>query len=157
MPGITRLDHVGITVQDLDEVTAFFVSLGLRVDGVVDRMEGEFLDTVCDLTDARTRIVMLKVPESDTAIELSRFERPAPGPGLPAAMANELGLRSVAFEVEGLPDLMENLGRRGYGLVGGMGHYEGQWRMAYIRGPEGLIVALAERLRPADRSTSTGT
>ena len=156
MPGIKHLDHVGITVSDLDEATEFFVALGLRVEGTMEGMEGEFLDTVCGIPDARTNIVMLKAPGSEVGIELSGFERPAPGPGQPAAMANEPGLRSIAFEVEDLHGLVGDLETRGYGLVGGIGRYEGQWLMAYIRGPEGLIVAVAERLQPTDPAPTAG-
>jgi catechol 2,3-dioxygenase-like lactoylglutathione lyase family enzyme len=138
-----RFDHVGITVADLDSVTAFFLGLGLEVEGRAV-IEGEFLDTVIGMPDARTEIVMLRLPEGGTLIELSSFTRPAHRPGSPAAMANELGLRSVAFEVDDLQALVDRLAADGYGLVGGVGQYEGVWRMAYIRGPEGIIVALAQ-------------
>lgn len=146
MPGIKHLDHVGITVRDLDEVTGFFVAMGLRVEDTVQGMEGEFLDTVCGIVNARTNIVMLTVPGTEVRIELSSFERPMPGPGQPAAMASEPGLRSIAFEVQDLHGLVQDLAARGYGLVGGIGRYQEQWLMAYIRGPEGLIIAVAERL-----------
>jgi catechol 2,3-dioxygenase-like lactoylglutathione lyase family enzyme len=89
---------------------------------------------------------MLKSPEGEARVELSRFVRPDPVPGSPAAMANELGLRNVAFEVDDLPAVVAWAATEGYGLVGGIGEYEGVWRMAYVRGPEGIIVALAERI-----------
>ena len=145
MARITRFDHVGITVSDLDTVSAFFLELGLEVEGRTF-VEGEFLDTVCGIPGARTEIVMLRVPGGDTMVELSRFVRPDPVPGSPAAMANELGLRSVAFEVDDLHAVVDRLAQQGYGVVGGIGEYEGVWRMTYVRGPEGIIVALAERL-----------
>ena len=121
---IQRFDHVGITVADLDAVTAFFVGLGLEVEGRTF-VEGEFVDTVTGIPDVRTEIVMLRPP---------------------SAMANELGLRNVAFEVADVRAAVDQLAADGYGLVGGIGDYEDTWRMAYVRGPEGIIVSLAARI-----------
>lgn len=145
MSRIRRFDHVGITVADLDRATAFFVGLGLEVEGRMF-IEGEFLDTVIGIPDSRTEIVMLRPPDGGTALELSTFIRPEHEPGSPNAMANELGLRNVAFEVDDLQAAVERLAEDGYGLVGGVGQYEDTWRMAYVRGPEGIIVALAQRI-----------
>lgn len=145
MAHIRRFDHVGITVADLDLVTAFFVGLGLEVEGRTF-VEGEFLDTVSGIPDSRTEIVMLRAPGGGTGIELSSFVRPDHEPGSPDAMANELGLRSVCFEVDDLPSVVDDLAADGYGLVGGVGQHENIWRMAYVRGPEGIIVALADRI-----------
>lgn len=146
MTAIRRFDHIGITVADLDAVTTFFLNLGLEQQGGPTRMEGEFLDTVCGIQGARTTILMLQAPGGGTGVELSSFEHPAPGPGQPSAMANELGLRSIAFEVEDLPGMVERLATEGYEVIGGVGEYEDVWRMTYVRGPEGIIVALAERI-----------
>jgi catechol 2,3-dioxygenase-like lactoylglutathione lyase family enzyme len=140
-----RFDHVGITVADLDLVTAFFVALGLEVEGSTV-VEGEFLDTVIGIPDSRSKIVMLRPPDGGTMLELSSFVRPDHLPGSPAAMANELGLRNVAFEVDNLQTVLDLLVVDGYQLVGGVGEYEDAWRMAYVRGPEGIIVSLAERI-----------
>src|SRR3954452_3857238 len=145
MSHVRRFDHVGITVADLDTVTAFFVGLGLEVEGRTF-VEGEFLDTVSGIPDSRTEIVMLRPPDGGTRLELSSFVRPDHEPGSPAAMANELGLRNVAFEVDDLQAAVDRLATDGYGLVGGIGEYEHVWRMAYVRGPEGIIVSLAERI-----------
>jgi catechol 2,3-dioxygenase-like lactoylglutathione lyase family enzyme len=149
MAPIRRFDHVGITVADLDTALAFFQSLGLELEGRM-HVEGDFLDTVCGLHGARTEIAMLKAPGGSsvggTGVELSSFVRPDPVPGSSAAPANELGLRSVAFEVDDLQAAVDRVAADGYGLVGGIAEYEGVWRMAYVRGPEGLIVALAQRL-----------
>jgi catechol 2,3-dioxygenase-like lactoylglutathione lyase family enzyme len=144
MTCIRRFDHVGITVADLEAVKAFFISLGLEADEKM-AVEGEFLDTVIGMTGARTEIVMLRLPGGGTTLELSSFTRPEHLPGSPAAPANELGLRSVAFEVHDLQTAVDRVAADGYGLVGGIGEYEGVWRMAYVRGPEGIIVSLAER------------
>ena len=145
MSHIKRFDHVGITVDDLDSVTAFFVGLGLEVEGRMF-VEGEFLDIVIGIADSRTEIVMLRPPDGGTGIELSSFVRPDHAPGSPAAMANELGLRNVCFEVADLQATVDGLAADGYGLVGGIGQHENIWRMAYVRGPEGIVVSLAERI-----------
>ena len=145
MAQLRVFDHVGITVADLDVATAFFVGLGLEVQGRTF-VEGEFIDTVCGIPGCRTEIVMLRPPGGGTAVELSSFSRPDHTPGSPAAMANELGLRSVAFEIDGLHAAVDRLAADGYGLVGGISQYENTWLMAYVRGPDGIIVALAERL-----------
>ncbi|MCU1575059.1 MAG: glyoxalase [Micrococcaceae bacterium] len=145
MPQVRRFDHVGITVADLDAATAFFVGLGLEVEGRMF-MEGEFVDTVIGIPDSRSEIVMLRAPDGGSGVELSSFIRPDSQPGSPAAMSTELGLRNVAFEVDHLQAIVERLAADGYGLIGGVGQYEHIWRMAYVRGPEGIIVALAERM-----------
>lgn len=148
MPGTTsirRFDHVGITVRDLDAVTAFFVGLGFEIEGRMP-MEGEFVDTVIGIPDSRSEIVMLRPPSGGTGLELSSFTRPEHEPGSPNAMSTELGLRNVAFEVDDLQAILDRLAADGYGLVGGVGQYEQMWRMAYVRGPEGIIVSLAQRI-----------
>ena len=146
MSHIRRFDHVGITVLDLDAAVAFFVALGLEIEGRTF-VEGDFIDTVTGIPDSKTEIVMLRPPgDGGTSVELSSFVRPDAVPGSPTAMANEVGLRSVAFEVDDLDAAVEKLAASGYGLVGGIGEYEGVWRMTYVRGPEGIIVALAQRL-----------
>ncbi len=145
MSGIKYFDHVGITVDDLDSATAFFVGLGLEVEGR-QFVEGEFLDTVCGIPNSRTEVVMLRPPGGGVGLELARFLRPDHEPGSPLAMANELGLRNVCFEVDDLPAIVDRLAADGYGFVGGVGQHENIWRMAYVRGPEGIVVALAERI-----------
>ena len=130
-----RFDHVGITVADLDEVTAFFTGLGLEVEGRT-LLEGEFLDTVIGMPDSRTEIVMLRLPDRETRLELSSFVRPDYTPGSPTAMANELGIRNVAFEVDDLQAVVDRLAA--YPVE----------RLAHgpVRGPQEIIVALAERI-----------
>jgi catechol 2,3-dioxygenase-like lactoylglutathione lyase family enzyme len=145
MSPIQGFDHVGITVADLDTATAFFVGLGLETEGRMS-MEGEFVDTVIGIPDSRSEIVMLRPPGGGTGLELSSFTRPDHEPGLPNAMSTELGLRNVAFVVDDLQATVDKLAADGYGLVGGIGQYENMWRMTYVRGPEGIIVALAQRI-----------
>src|SRR5438034_2372619 len=114
MSHVRRFDHVGLTVADLDVVTAVFVALGLEVEGRTF-VEGEFLDTVCGIPDSRTEIVMLKPPDDGTRLEHSSFVRPDSVPGSPAAMANELGLRHVACEVNALRGAVDWAARDGDG------------------------------------------
>lgn len=146
MSHVRRFDHVGITVTDLEAATQFFVALGLEIEGRTF-VEGKFIDTVTGIPGSRTEIVMLWPPDHGTRIELSSFVRPNCVPGSPTAMANEVGLRSVAFEVHDIDAAVDQAASAGYGLVGGIGEYEESWKMAYIRGPEGIIVALAQPVR----------
>ena len=145
MSHIKQFDHVGITVADLDSATAFFADLGLEVEGRTF-LEGEFVDTVIGIPDSRTEIVVLRPPGGGAGVELASFVRPDHEPGSPTAMANELGLRSICFEVDGLGAIVDGLAANGYGLVGGIGQYEDTWQMAQVRGPEGIVVSLSERI-----------
>jgi catechol 2,3-dioxygenase-like lactoylglutathione lyase family enzyme len=145
MPAIRRFDHVGITVSDLDTAAAFFVGLGLEIEGRMV-MEGEFVDVVIGIPNSRSEIVMLRPPGGGTGLELSSFIEPHHQPGSPDAMSTELGLRNVMFEVTDLDGVVGRVAADGYRLVGGIGRYEDMWRMAYVRGPDGIIVALAERI-----------
>jgi len=145
MTQLKSFDHVGVTVADLDTAVDFFVGLGLELEGRTF-VEGEFLDTVCGIPGSRTEVAMLRPPGGGTALELARFVRPDHTPGSPNAMATELGLRNVCFVVEDLQSIVDRLAAEGYGLVGGVGRYEDTWLMAYVRGPEGIVVSLTERL-----------
>ena len=145
MAKIRQFDHVGITVADLDSAVDFFLKLGLELEGRTP-IEGEFLDTVCGIPNSRTEIAMLRPPGGGTALELATFVRPDVVPGSPDAMANEIGIRNVAFEVDDVRGLVDELAADGYGLVGGIGEYENTWLMAYVRGPDGITVAIAERI-----------
>ncbi|MGH3350180.1 MAG: VOC family protein [Nocardioides sp.] len=141
MTHLKQFDHIGVTVADLDTATDFFVGLGLEIEGRTF-VEGEFLDTVCGIPGSRCEVVMLRPPGGGTALELARFVRPDHVPGSPEAMANVLGLRNVCFEVDDLDTVLAGLAADGYGLVGGVGR-EGAWQMAYVRGPEGIVVSVA--------------
>ncbi|WP_026877165.1 VOC family protein [Jiangella gansuensis] len=145
MPHVQRFDHIGITVADLASATAFFVGLGLEVEGT-GTVEGEFVETVCGIPGARCQITMLRPPDGGSRLELSSFLTPDHVPGSPAAMANEIGLRNVSFQVADLEAAVNAVAANGYGLVGGIGDYENSVRMAYVRGPEGIIVSLFEQI-----------
>ena len=145
MSQLKQCDHVGMTVADLDAATAFFVELGLEVEGRTS-VEGEFIDTVTGIPDSKSEIVMLRPPGGGCGVELATFVRPDHQPGSPHAMATELGIRNICFEVEGLQEMVDGLAANGYGLVGGVGSYEDTWVMAHVRGPDGIVVALTERI-----------
>lgn len=142
---LRSFDHVGITVPDLDTATAFFTGLGLEIEGRTF-VEGEFLDTVSGIPDSRVEIVMLRPPGGGTALELAEYHRPAHTPGSPTAMSNEVGIRNVCLEVTDLEGKVQALAADGYALVGGVGRHEDSWLMAYVRGPGGIFVSLAERI-----------
>jgi len=145
MSHVKRLDHVGITVADLAAATAFFVGLGLEVEGT-GSVSGEFVEAVCGIPGAHCEIAMLRPPDGGSRLELSSFVTPDHVPGSHAAMANELGLRNVSFEVRDLEAAIDAVAADGYGLVAGIGEYQDSVRMAYVRGPEGIIVCLFEQI-----------
>ncbi|UTM35300.1 VOC family protein [Rhodococcus pyridinivorans] len=145
MAHVRRFDHVGLTVSDLDVATAFFAGLGFEVEGT-GSAQGDFPATVCGLPGTHCEIVMLRPPDGGTRLELSRFIAPDHLPGSPTAMPNELGIRNVSFEVGDLQVAVDAVAEQGYGLVGGIGEYENSVRMAYVRGPDGIIVSLFEQL-----------
>jgi len=141
---LPRLDHVNLTVADLPRTVAFFTSLGLEL---AERMtiEGEFLDTVVGLHDARTETVWLRPPGGGGALEVSRYDRPGHVLTVPAP-PHAVGLRAVCLEITDLRATVARLDDEGYALVGDVGEHEGTWLMAYVRGPEGIIVSLTERI-----------
>jgi catechol 2,3-dioxygenase-like lactoylglutathione lyase family enzyme len=145
MSHVRRFDHVGITVADLDAVTAFFVALGLEVE---NRMfvEGEFLDTVIGIPDSRTEIVMLQPPDGGTRLELSSFARPNHLPGSRPRPPTSWGCATWPSRSRTCrrPSIM--LRRTASGWSGASGNTRAFGKMAYVRGPEGIIVSLAERI-----------
>jgi catechol 2,3-dioxygenase-like lactoylglutathione lyase family enzyme len=142
---VQRFDHVGITVTDLDGAVAFFEALGLEAGGRMVN-EGDFIDTVCGIPGSRCEIVGLNPPGGGTWLEVARFLHPDGTPGSPTAMATEVGIRNVCFEVDDIEATVATTAELGYGLVGGIGEYEGTWKMAYVRGPEGIVVSVTQRV-----------
>jgi catechol 2,3-dioxygenase-like lactoylglutathione lyase family enzyme len=136
------MHHVGIVVDDLAAATAFFVSLGLELEGGAS-VEGTPVDRVVGLEGVRSEIAMLATPDGAARIELSKFHSP-PGPdGDGAAASNTPGIRHVTFEVD---DLDAVLARLDVQLVGEVVNYEDTYRLCYVRGPEGIIIELGQRL-----------
>jgi catechol 2,3-dioxygenase-like lactoylglutathione lyase family enzyme len=123
---------------------AFFVHLGLEVE---DRTfgEGEFIDTVIGMPGARTEIVMLRPPDGGAGVE-HEVRRARPRSWIAHSDGQRAGSASICFEVDDLQAAVDGLAANGYGLVGGIGQHENTWRMAHVRGPEGIVVSLTERI-----------
>ena len=142
---IQRMDHVGIVVDDLEAATAFFVELGMELENAMP-VEGHWVDQVVGLDDVRVDIAMMRTPDGHGKVELRKFRTPA-AIGEPNPPPNTLGLRSIMFAVDDVDDVVARLRTRGGELVGEVAQYEDIYRLCYVRGPEGIIVALAEQLR----------
>ncbi|HEX7292903.1 MAG TPA: VOC family protein [Solirubrobacterales bacterium] len=140
---IQRMDHVGIVVKDLAAATEFFVELGLEVQGE-GQVEGASVDRTVGLEGVRSELVMLQTPDGQRRIELAKFHSPPSPGGDPQAPANKPGIRHLAFVVEDIDALVAGLQARGAELVGELVRYEDIYRLCYVRGPEGIIVELAE-------------
>jgi len=142
---IQRMDHVGVVVDDLAAATAFFVELGLELEGEAS-VEGEWVDRVVGLEGIRADIAMLKTTDGHGRPELSTFHDPPSLSGEGPAPPNTTGLRHVSFEVDDLDAALARVRAHGAELVGEV-ESGGGYRLCYVRGPEGIIVELAERLR----------
>ncbi|MBE7700614.1 VOC family protein [Oerskovia sp. Sa1BUA8] len=143
---IQRLDNVGIVVADLDAAIAFFVELGMELEGRTP-IEGAWAQSVVGLDEMRSEIAMLRVPDGPGRLELASYRSPAPvDVGLGTAPSNTLGLHRVMFAVDDIDDTVERLRGHGAELVGEIARFEDAYRLCYLRGPEGIIVALAEEL-----------
>jgi catechol 2,3-dioxygenase-like lactoylglutathione lyase family enzyme len=143
---IRRMDHVSIVVDDLAAALVFFVELGLELEGEAP-VEGRWVDRVAGLDGVRVDIAMMRTPDGHGRLELTKFHSPTAVHAEPRnAPANTLGLRSIMFAVEDIDDVVARLRAHGAELVGGLAQYEDRYRLCYVRGPEGIIVALAEQL-----------
>jgi catechol 2,3-dioxygenase-like lactoylglutathione lyase family enzyme len=142
---IQRMDNVGIVVESLDDAISFFTELGLQLDGrsVID---GEWSGRVTGLRDQRVEVAMMRTPDGHGAIELSRFITPAPVADHRNAPVNALGYLRVMFAVDDLDETLARLGDHGAELVGDVAQYEDVYRLCYVRGPEGILVGLAEEI-----------
>jgi catechol 2,3-dioxygenase-like lactoylglutathione lyase family enzyme len=142
---IQRMDHVGIVVDDLADAVAFFTTLGLELQGEAP-VEGDWVDRIVGLEGVRAQIAMLRTPDGHGRLELTKFHTPSTEGGYERAPANALGIRHVAFAVEDIDAVLARLRARGAELVGELGRYEDSYRLCYIRGPEGIIVELAQQI-----------
>src|SRR5207237_889205 len=143
---IKRLDHVSVVVEDLESAVAFFTALGMTVEGEMP-IEGPWVDRVNGLENVQVDIVMMRTPDGHGRLELTRFRNPKLIAIKPAvAPPNALGLRSVMFTVESVDDTVARLRAKGGELIGEVAQYEYMYRLCYMRGPAGIIVALAEEL-----------
>ncbi|MGB5936229.1 MAG: VOC family protein [Ornithinimicrobium sp.] len=142
---ITRMENVGIVVEDLQSATAFFTELGLTELGEAG-VEGDWVDRVVGLDGVRVDVVMLQTADGNGQIELMKFNNPAALVGDPDSPPNTLGIRRVAFGVDDIDSAVARLEARGEELVGEVVTYEDSYRLCYVRGPGGIIVMLAEQL-----------
>ena len=143
---IKRLDHVSVVVDDLAPAIAFFTALGMTLDGKVT-VEGPWVDRVNGIEGVQVDIVMMRTPDGHGRLELTNFRNPQLVALEPAiAPPNALGLRSVMFTVESVDDTVARLRPHGAELMGEVAQYEDKYRLCYMRGPAGIIVALAEEI-----------
>ena len=142
---LQRMDHVGIVVDDLAAATEFFAELGLVPQGE-GSVEGGWADRIVGLEGVRADLVMMQTPDGNARVELVKFHSPPNQGDNRHAPANASGIRHIAFAVEDIEDVIAGLRARGGELVGELERYEDIYRLCYIRGPEGIIVELAEKI-----------
>src|SRR5499426_3744022 len=142
---LRRMDNVGIVVEDLAATIDFFRELGLDLEGQAT-IEGEWAGRVTGLGDQRVEIAMMRTPDGHSRLELSRFLTPPVAADHRNAPVNSLGYLRVMFAVEDLDDTLARLSKRGGKLVGAVVQYEDTYRLCYIRGPEGILIGLAQQL-----------
>jgi catechol 2,3-dioxygenase-like lactoylglutathione lyase family enzyme len=143
---LLRMDNVLIVVDDLEAATAFFVEIGMELEGEAP-VEGLWVDRVVGLDDVRQHVAMLRTPDGHGRLELTKFHNPTAVTAEPKnAPVNTLGIRRIMFAVDDIEDVLARLRTHGADLVGELEQYEDSYRLCYVRGPEGIIVALAEQL-----------
>ncbi len=144
---IQRMDNVGIVFDDLAAAIAFFVELGLQLEGQTT-VEGPSVDQMVGLRGVRTDLATMRTPDGHGRVELMKFQRPPAVSAEPKnAPANTLGIRRIMFAVDDIDDVVARLQNHGAELVGQVAQYEDKFRLCYLRGPEGILIALAEQLR----------
>ena len=143
---IQRMDNVLIVVNDLEAAKAFFAELGMELEGETT-VEGPWVDSTVGLNSVRADITMMRTPDGSGRVELSKFHTPPPVRAEPEnPPANTLGIRRIMFAVDGLDDVVARLRSHGAELVGEIAQYEDIYRLCFLRGPEGIIIGLAEQL-----------
>jgi catechol 2,3-dioxygenase-like lactoylglutathione lyase family enzyme len=140
------MDHVSVVVDDLEAALAFFIELGMELEGEAP-IEGRWVDRVNALDDVRVDIAMMRTPDGHGRLEPTKFHPPTAVSAEPEnAPANTLGLRSIMFAIDDIDATVAGLRARGAELVGEVAQYQDSYRLCYVRGPDGIIVALAEQL-----------
>jgi catechol 2,3-dioxygenase-like lactoylglutathione lyase family enzyme len=141
---LRRMDNVSVVVDDLDPAIAFFEALGMELEGRAT-VEGDLVDRLVGLHGTRSDIAMMRTPDGHGRLELTRYQHPAAvGPDPGSEPANTRGMSRVMFNVDDIDDVVERLQALGGALVGEIVRYEDAYRLCYLRGPEGIIVGLAE-------------
>ena len=143
---IKRMDHVGVVVDDLEAAIEFFVELGMERVGDVTAVDGRWVDRVVGLDDVRVDIAFVQTPDGHGRLELTTFRNPPASTAEPNAPANTHGLRRIMFLVDDIDDVVARLVDHGGELVGEVAQYENVYRLCYLRGPGGIIVALSEEV-----------
>ncbi|WCK52489.1 VOC family protein [Aneurinibacillus sp. Ricciae_BoGa-3] len=143
---INRLDHVGITVNDLSKAKAFFLNFGLEVQGEWE-WEGDQLDQVAGLNDVKVACVGLGMPDGQAWIELIKFYTPSDEKDIQQPFANTLGIRHIAFAVEDIEAIVAKLKKKGTEIFSEIQQYEESYKLCFVRGPEGIILELAEKIK----------
>lgn len=143
---VTRMDNVGIVVENLDAAIEFFGELGLALEGRM-RIEGDWAGRVTGVRDQRVEIAMMRTPDGHSRIELSRFDAPDIASDHRSAPVNSFGYLRVMFAVEDLDDTLARLGRLGATVVDEVVNYQDVYRLCYLRGPEGILIGLAQQLK----------
>ena len=143
---IQRMDNIAIVVDDLAAATAFFAELGLELEGKAT-VEGGAVDRLVDLEGVRSDIAMMRTPDGHGRLELTKYHTPSSRDGDPRAPANVLGAHRIMFAVEDIEDILDRLRPHGAELVGELVQYENSYRLCYLRGPAGIMVALAEQIK----------
>jgi len=144
-PGVTDFVHVGLVVEDLDETIRFLELLGFNC-GKPGMFSGEWIDRIIGLEDVTIEIAMVRGPDGSDVFEVVRFESPPSGAHEPAPAANRPGLRHIAFKADDVRSVVDRVREAGWETVGEIVNYEDSFLLCYVRGPEGLIVELAERI-----------
>jgi catechol 2,3-dioxygenase-like lactoylglutathione lyase family enzyme len=142
---IQRMEHVGIVVDDLEAATKFFVELGLVLQGKAT-VQGRWVDRIVGLEGVRADIAMMQTPDGNGRLELTKYHSPSTQGDNRHAPANTPGIRHVAFAVEDIEAVLARLRARGAELVGELERYKDSYRLCYVRGPEGIIIELAEQI-----------
>ena len=142
---LKRMDNIAIMVDDLKAVIAFFVELGLELEGETT-VEGNSVDRLVGLKGVRCDIAMLRTPDGHSRLELSKFQSPPATAAEPNAPVNTLGIRRIMFAVEDIDEVLARLQTHGAKLVGEVVQYENSYRLCYVRGPEGIMIALAQEI-----------
>jgi catechol 2,3-dioxygenase-like lactoylglutathione lyase family enzyme len=143
--GVTDFVHIGLVVEDLDETVRFLSLLGLNC-GEPGTFGGEWIDRIIGLENVTVEVVMVRAPDGTDVLEVVRFQSPSAGAQEPAPAANRPGLRHIAFKVDDVRGVVERVRAAGWETIGELVDYENTFLLCYVRGPEGLIVELAERL-----------
>lgn len=143
---IKRMDNVAIVADDLDAAVAFFVELGLELEGKAS-LQGSVVDRLVGLEGVRTDIAMMRTLDGHGRLELTKYHTPPSPTGDPRTPPNTLGLHRIMFAVEDIDDILDRLRPHGAELVGELVRYENSYRLCYLRGPAGIIIALAEQTK----------